>query len=118
MRFRDRLAAAIDRTIEVLAPRKALERKAARAAADQFGEYRGAKSTRINNDWTVSSGSPDYDLLPDLPLLRERSRELLRNDPYAASVVRSMVDNTVGVGIKPQAHIDAEVLGISEEEAA
>ena len=117
MGMRDRLSAAIDRTIEIVSPRKALERKAARAASEQFGEsYRGAASNRLNHNWDVSSGSADYDLLPDLGMLRERSRELLRNDPYAASVVRSLVDNVVGTGIKPQSSIDHEALGITEEE--
>jgi lambda family phage portal protein len=65
----------------------------------------------------VSSGSADYDLLPDLAILRERSRELLRNDPHAASIVGSLVDNVTGTGIKPQSVIDAVALGISPEEA-
>ena len=56
---------ALDRAIEIVSPQRALERKAARAAAEQFGEYKGARQTRLTHNWDISSGSADYDLLPD-----------------------------------------------------
>jgi len=116
--IRERLASAIDWAFDIFAPGVALERRAARKASEQFGEaFRGAQANRLTHNWQVTSGSADYDLLPDLPTLRERSRELLRNDPHAASVVGSLVDNVVGTGIRPQSAIDAKALGISEEEA-
>lgn len=118
MSLRDTFSNVVDRTIELFSPQKAVERKAARTINEQFSQYKGAQSNRLNSSWSVSSGSADYDLLPDLPVLRERSRELLRNDPHAASLVNTMVDNIVGTGIRPQAQIDAEALGLSEEEAA
>ena len=118
MSVRDRLSALIDRSIEIFAPRKALERQAARKAAEQFSDaYQGARMNRVTNNWDVTSASADSDLLPDLPLLRERSRELVRNDPHAASVVGSMVDNIVGAGIRPQSAVDATALGVTEEQA-
>ena len=90
----DTLASVVDTTIGIFAPRKALERRAARVASDQFGNaFRGARRSRLQQNWAVSSGSADYDLLPDLAILRERSRELLRNDPHAASIVGSLVDS-------------------------
>lgn len=119
MNLRDRLTSAVDWTVGVFSPHKALERKAARKVSEQFSDaYRGSESTRIHNTWQVTSGSPDADILPVLDVLRERSRDLIRNDPHAASIVNSMVDNIVGTGIRPQAQIDATRLGISEEQAA
>ena len=120
MKIRERLASIIDRAIEIVSPTTALERSAARKATEEFSNaFQGARYNRISNNWEVTSGSADYDLLPDLPTLRERSRELLRNDCHAASVVSSLVDNTVGpTGIRPQSAIRAEILGVSEEEAA
>jgi len=118
MKMRQRLATAVDWAFDIFAPSVALERRAARKASEQFGEaFRGAKSNRLTNNWQVTSGSADYDLLPDLAILRERSRELIRNDPHAASVVGSLVDNVVGTGIRPQSAIDAKALGMTEEEA-
>ena len=85
MSIRDRLASAVDWAFEVFAPGVALERRAARKASEQFSQaFRGAQANRLTNNWQVTNGSADYDLLPDLPTLRERSRELLRNDPHAA----------------------------------
>lgn len=115
MRIRD----IVDRAIEIVSPQTALERRAARQAAEEFSQaYRGARQTRLSNNWDITSGSADYDLLPDLPTLRERSRELLRNDPHAASIVQSFLDNTVGTGIRLQSGLRAEDLGVSEDQAA
>lgn len=80
--------------------------------------YDGAKRDRLTSDWRGSSGSGDTDLLPALQILRERSRELVRNNPIAAAIVRVIVDNVVGTGIRVQARVDAEALGFSPEQAA
>lgn len=108
----------IDGTVSLLSPTAALRRKAARKATEEFAQYRGATRSRLSSHWTVSSGSADYDLLPDLPILRERSRELVRNDPVAAGAVGTLVDNIVGTGIRPQSTIDASRIGITDEQAA
>lgn len=119
MNIRQTLTSAIDRAIEVFAPGRALERQAARTAGEHFSQaFRGARETRLSNNWAVTPGSADSDLLPDLSLLRERSRELMRNDPHASSVVGSLVDNVVGTGIRPQSVIDGSALGVSDQDAA
>ena len=112
------LSDVVDGTVSLLSPTAALRRKAARKATEEFAQYRGATRSRLSSHWTVSSGSADYDLLPDLPILRERSRELVRNDPVAAGAVNTLVDNIVGTGIRPQSIIDASRIGISDEQAA
>lgn len=117
MSLRDRFTTALDGVIGVFSPKAALERQAAREATEQFTAYRGARHNRITNHWDISSGSADYDLLPDLPTLRERSRELCRNDSTASSIVLSFVDNVVGTGIRAQSSVTAESLGVSEEQA-
>lgn len=80
--------------------------------------YDGAKRDRFTSDWRGSSGSADSDLVPSLATLRERSRELVRNNPIAASIVRVMVDNIIGTGIRVQARVAAEEVGLSPEAAA
>ena len=112
------LSDVIDGTVSLLSPTAALRRRAARKATEEFAQYRGATKSRLTSHWTVSSGSADYDLLPDLPVLRERSRELIRNAPVAAGAVNTLVANPVGTGIRPQSTIDASRLGISDEQAA
>ena len=58
--------------------------------------------------------------MPDLPELRERSRDLIRNAPLATGAINTVVTNVVGTGLKVQSRIDRDVLkgvlGNSEEE--
>lgn len=82
------------------------------------GAWHGAsKKRRQIKEFLPRSGDADADTLDDLPVLRERSRSLLRNAPIATGAVLTNVVNVVGTGLKLQSRINAEVLGMSEEEA-
>ena len=107
----------IDRAIGIFAPRAALRRAASRTAISELAAYSGATRTRLTSDWVASKGSADQDIITDLSLLRERSRDLIRNDGYAAGIVRTIVYNDVGSGIKPQSRIDPKAAGISQSQA-
>ena len=110
----------VDGTIGVFSPLRALRRRLARDAvktSDRFSSYQGASFNRPRSNWSVSPGSADADLLPELDTLRERSRDLIRNDPHAASISQSFVDNVIGNGIKPQSLVSAEGLGLSSDQA-
>jgi len=102
---------AIDPQQPVRRPRRSS--RAGRAAA--FAGYEGAKHKRPNLGWNPGFGSADEDLLNDLPALRERSRDLYRNNPLGASAIDTMVDNVVGSGFYPQSRVDGELLGWSEQ---
>ena len=111
----------VDGTIGVFSPLRALRRRLARDAVstpDRFSSYQGASYNRPRSNWTVSPGSADADLLPELDTLRERSRDLIRNDPHAASISQSLVDNVIGNGIRPQSLVSAEGLGLTQDQAA
>ena len=83
------------------------------------GGYRSASGTSKNTaGWSVSAGSADMDTIPDLPTLRAQSSDLVRNDPLATGAINSNVTAVVGSGVIPQARVDYEFLGISEEEAS
>jgi lambda family phage portal protein len=115
----------VDDAIGFFSPMTAVKRKAARMAYDiqkkqrrgAFSSYRGASKDRLRSAWIPGSGSADQDLLPELPDLRDRSRDLVRNDATAAGIIGTVNTNVVGSGIKPQSRIVAEDLGVSEEEA-
>lgn len=79
--------------------------------------YKGAQSNRLRRSWVPGGGSADEDILWDLPAIRERSRDLVRNDGHAASAVNTTVINTVGTGLKPQSRLKANRLNISKERA-
>jgi lambda family phage portal protein len=66
--------------------------------------------------WNPWPGSPDADLLPDLPVLTPRSRDLDRNHGYAHGSIRTKLDNVVGpTGLRLSAMPDWRALGKSRE---
>jgi lambda family phage portal protein len=72
--------------------------------------YDGAKKTRAFRSWFPSFGSPDGEIIQDLPTLRARSRDLYRNNPVARGAIDLMVSNVVGRGLRQQCAIDREVI--------
>jgi lambda family phage portal protein len=81
------------------------------------GGYEGASSERPLSKWNPGGGSADDDILDDLPKLRERSRDLIRNDPHAEGMVGAWVENIVGTGLVPQAMIDRDAVELTEDQA-
>lgn len=83
------------------------------------GAYRTANYNNKNTrGWNLTGGSGDTDTLADLPTLRRQSRDLIRNEALPSGAIGTMVTGVVGQGVIPQARLDHEFLGISEEEAA
>lgn len=70
--------------------------------------YRAAESSRNAGKWLGGDGSADTEILRDLPTLRNRSRELLRDDSIAKGVWKTFVTNVIGTGLRPQANTDDE----------
>lgn len=101
----------LDKTISYLSPQTGLKRLEARTRLAIAGGYIGARrDRRQTSSWNAADGSADNVTLPDLPALRERSRDLLRNAPLATGAVSTVVTNVVGTGLKVQSHLDRDVL--------
>lgn len=101
----------IDKAISFVSPTTGLKRWQARTHMAMIGGYTGAsRSRRQTREWTTATGSADNVTLDDLPVLRERSRDLLRNAPLATGAVNTLVTNVIGTGLHPQSHIDREAL--------
>jgi len=49
--------------------------------------------------WQPYPGSADSDLLPELPTIRSRSRDLARNHGVAGSALQTQLDNVLGCGL-------------------
>lgn len=82
------------------------------------GAYRTAGfSNKATAGWKLTAGSADTDTLADLATLRRQSRDLIRNEALPSGAIGTMVSGVVGNGVIPQARIDYEYLGITEEEA-
>lgn len=61
-----------------------------------------SKTMRRIRNWTVSQGSPDGETIQDLPTLRQRSRDLVRNEPFGRGAVNVLTQAVIGRGLKPQ----------------
>jgi len=77
----------------------------------------GASNKRSLKDWEAQSGDAKAIELPDLQVLRDRSRDLERNAPAAAGAIMTLVNGVIGSGIKFQPSIDREVLNLTEDQA-
>lgn len=109
----------LDRSIAAVAPVWGARRMHARMVmALAGGAYSGArKNRRSMSEWDTAGGDANEALLPDLDLLRDRSRDLVRNNPLAAGAINTKVTSIIGTGLKVQSLIDAEFLGLSDEQA-
>jgi lambda family phage portal protein len=108
----------LDRLITYLDPVMGAQRHAARTTLAMVGGYTGGKKNRhATSEWQTSAGNADADILPDLETIRERSRDLIRNNPLACGAMKTKVTNVVGTGLKLRSRIDAEFLGLTPEAA-
>ena len=108
----------LDKTISYLSPVHGAKRYQAKVALLMAESYTGAsKKRRSLSQWFTSSGDADSDILPDLPELRRRSSDLIRNNPLACGAIKTKVTSIVGSGLTLQARIDKDILNIPEEKA-
>ena len=66
--------------------------------------YEGARLSRQTTNWLASSTNANSILRTDLRKLRDRSRDLARNDPYAKQFFQLVKTNVIGKGIQLQVH--------------
>lgn len=109
----------LDRAIAMVSPRAAARRLIGRWQFQSLaggGGYKGAsRSRRSIKQWMPGGASADGDILPDLPLLRERSRDLERNNPLAGGAINTVTTAVVGSGLRVRPQIDGEALGLDDD---
>ncbi len=107
----------LDRVITYFAPRVAQRRVMARVQLAAAGGYSGARIDKAAlASWRTSAGSPDSDVIPDLPTLRQRAADLERNAPVGATIINTSAIHTVGTGLACNPQIDGAFLGLTEEQ--
>lgn len=67
--------------------------------------YAAAMRSRLNADRPATTGSADSELATSLTNLRNMSRQLVRDNPYAKRARAIVVNNVVGAGIGLQAQV-------------
>jgi lambda family phage portal protein len=93
---------ALDRIIEFINPEAALRRERARVATSFVRAYESASHGRRTKGWNAGATSANTEIRTGLKTLRNRSRDMVRNNPYAKRAVEAIANNTVGSGIRPQ----------------
>lgn len=95
-----------ERAISVISPRTAVERMRYRMAASYLNttqrKYDAASSSRRTSGWNAPGTSATSEVQLALQFLRNRSREMVRNNAYAENAVREIANNMVGTGIIPK----------------
>lgn len=98
----------LDKIIEFLSPEWAARREQTRTLIEAHREarsvragYEGATQGRRAEHWSVSSRSPTAETQSALSLLRDRARDLVRNNCHAERAVDVYVNNCIGTGIRP-----------------
>lgn len=100
-------ATALDRLIGWVAPTWGVERAAARLALAELGKLEGraydaAKVGRRTENWVAGGTSANAEVGGGISAVRNRGRDLVRNNPHAASATRKFAAKVVGTGIVPQ----------------
>jgi len=65
--------------------------------------YRAAHESGSKTPWANAVRSADGEILGDLVRLRNRSRELNRDDSIGSGITNTFVNNVIGTGMRPQA---------------
>lgn len=110
----------LDRAVAQISPRRGMERWQHRTmmALNGVGGYDGGRrDRRSTRNWRPRDGSAEADTSLDLPDMRARSRDLVRNVPIATGALATRTTNVVGAGLRLIASIDHETLGLTEEQA-
>lgn len=108
----------LERAGAAVSPKWGMRRLMAKSALALAGGYAGASRNRpAMRNWTPDAVSPDDEVAYDLPTLRARSRDLIRNAPLAGGAVNTSVTHVIGTGLSMQSRIDRDYLGLGEDEA-
>jgi lambda family phage portal protein len=114
----------LDRVIGYVAPQVALDRYAARVrlASSQalWGPptYDSASIERVaTKNWRPRRQSANADVESSREFTTARTRDLVRNTGLVAGAEHTIVTSTIGAGLSAYSAIDAELLGLSDDEA-
>lgn len=108
----------LDKVIAYVMPGLAFKRNQQRNQLAMTGGYTGAKLDRAQlSRWNPVPGSANADIISDLPMLRARSRDQMRNAPVALGALNTTVSHVVGTGLTYTPAIDAKFLGLDDKQA-
>lgn len=92
----------VDKIISVFDPQRGLSRVKYRLALEEVRKFDAAGKGRRTDGWHSTGNSVNTEILGSLPALRNRSRELTRNNVYAKRAISIIARNVIGTGIRPK----------------
>lgn len=111
----------LDRAITAVSPVQGLKRVAARRALEVtnsgYGNYGANVTKKSMLGWFYHGGSAKEDIEDNIDVLRQRSRDAYMGIPTASAALKTLCTNVVAGGLIPSPQIDAEVLGLTREQA-
>lgn len=112
----------LDKAIRAVSPEKALKREYARKRLfmvenSGYGNYGANRYKSSVKGWNDTGGSSRDDIEDNLPLLRQRCRDLYMGVPLATGAVKTYRTSVIGAGLSLKPKVDAGGLGIPEEQA-
>jgi lambda family phage portal protein len=69
------------------------------------GGYSGARQDRFTSDWRSDGRNANQEIFGSLRILRNRSREMARNNPRAHAIFEAIVNSIVGSGTGMQSKV-------------
>ena len=115
------MANIIDKMVEAVDPQKAVKRAAARAALkiidSGYGNYGANETKKSMRGWQYYGGSAKEDIEDNISVLRQRSRDAYMGIPTASAALKTMRTNVIAGGLLPAPQIDAEFLGMTDDQA-
>jgi lambda family phage portal protein len=117
-----------DKAVAAVAPERAMRRAAARMALDTlerqttvknsgYGNYGANVDKKSMRGWMFRGGSAKEDIEDNLDVLRQRSRDAYMGIPIANGALKTLNTNTICDGLMPTPQVDADYLGITDEQA-
>ena len=86
-----------------IAPEAAVRRARARNVLQVLRRgYDGAKTGRMTSGWTTAGTDANAEIAMASVRLRDRARDLVRNNPFAAKSVMVHASSMIGAGIRPR----------------
>ncbi len=98
----------LDNIVGFISPIRGLQRERARAAIGALRKYEAAATGRRTSGWHSTGASANTEISAALPKLRERARDLVRNNPYAKNAIDVITSNTIGTGIIPRPRLEGD----------
>lgn len=94
----------LDKTISFFSPSSGAKRLRSRINENKLRSYDGASKGRRTAGWGPGNASAESEVAIALPELRNKSRDLFRNNPHGKAALNEHVNSIVGEGIQVRFH--------------